>query len=145
MSIDEFPRKRSAAGVLFARHKEILIVKPTYSEKWLIPGSVVEAGESPRGAAERDCVEEIGIRPRISGLLVVDYRDSDAIHFIFEGHLEDYANININRREIERFSWESISTASELLEDHLAKRVIASIQAITLGKPVYCENGEILT
>jgi hypothetical protein len=37
-----------AAGALFFNHRdEILILKPTYRDDWLIPGGVVELDESP--------------------------------------------------------------------------------------------------
>jgi len=48
---ETLPKKRIASAALFLNaQNEILLVKPIYQEHWLLPGSVVEEGESPRQA-----------------------------------------------------------------------------------------------
>lgn len=144
MGDDSFPRKRSSAGVLVIENDVALVVKPTYQKKWLVPGGIVEVGEAPHVAALRECREEIGIQPQIFRLLVVDYRDSEmgeAIHFLFQGHLDRNATIDIDRQEIERFSWEPLDVLPGMLEEHLSKRVVAAFGAIRRSSTVYCEDG----
>jgi len=65
---------RVAAGVLFRDAQgRVLLVKPTYKDGWDIPGGYVEPGESPKQAARREVLEELGIEPPIGRLLVVDW------------------------------------------------------------------------
>lgn len=53
---------------------------------WEFPGGKMEVGESPEDAAVRECLEEAGIRVRVSGTLaVVDHRydpRSLRLHFL---------------------------------------------------------------
>ena len=53
---------------------------------WEFPGGKMEVGESPEDAAVRECLEEAGIRIRVSGTLaVVDHRYDQRIlrlHFL---------------------------------------------------------------
>ena len=59
---EKLPKKRMAAAALFLNEQhEILIVKPIYRELWLLPGGVVEEGESPRQACIREIREELGL------------------------------------------------------------------------------------
>src|SRR3989338_1392607 len=71
------PTKRIAAGALFFNHKnEVLVIKPSYKNHWSIPGGVVEREESPRQACQRECREEIGLKPTKLTLLCIDYKNS---------------------------------------------------------------------
>ncbi len=81
---------RMAAGVLFRDPEgRVLLVKPSYKAGWDIPGGYVEPGESPKQAAQREVLEELGIEVPIGRLLVVDWaphpNEGDKILFIFDG------------------------------------------------------------
>lgn len=145
---DSLPRKRGAVGVLIMRDNQLLIVKPTYRPEWLVPGGIIEQFESPYEAAKRECIEEIGVSPQITRLLVVDYKrgDSeigDAIHYIFEATLDSDDKISVDGKEIEKFDWEPLQTAPQKFGEHLSKRVIAAQVAINRNMTVFCEDGEI--
>ena len=72
---EQLPKKRMAAGALFLNERqEILIVKPAYREFWLLPGGVIEDGESPRQACMREIREELGLEVWVEKLLCVDYK-----------------------------------------------------------------------
>jgi 8-oxo-dGTP diphosphatase len=47
----------------------LLIVEPTYKPRWELPGGAVEYGESPRAAAMREVLEELGIHREAGALL----------------------------------------------------------------------------
>lgn len=67
---EQRPKKRMTAAVLFLNtQNEILIVKPVYRERWLLPGGIVEKDESPRQACIREIREELGFVSAIGKLL----------------------------------------------------------------------------
>src|SRR3989344_2258133 len=87
----KLPRKRIGAGALIFNEKgEILVVKPSYKDRWSIPGGVVEKNESPRNACIRETKEEVGITLTNLRFLCVDYTQStheksESLQFIFYG------------------------------------------------------------
>jgi len=49
-------------GIIFNKHKEILLFKHTYrSHAWSLPGGYLKSGEHPREALEREIKEESGL------------------------------------------------------------------------------------
>lgn len=89
------PGKRMAAGALFLNaRQEILIVKPTYREDWLVPGGVIERDESPYRACLREIREELGLDLLLHRLLCIEYKlphgaSSESVQFIFYGGVLD--------------------------------------------------------
>jgi len=47
--------------LIFDKKRKVLLVKPSYKDRWLIPGGVVNKNESPREAAIRETKEEIDL------------------------------------------------------------------------------------
>ena len=63
-----------AAAVLVEREGKVLLVRRVMSPeigKWTTPGGFVDAGEDPRAAAARECLEETGLSVEVAGLLDV--------------------------------------------------------------------------
>jgi ADP-ribose pyrophosphatase YjhB (NUDIX family) len=65
----------------------ILVVRPTYTNKWMLPGGRVERGETPHGAAVREAREETGLDVVIDRLALVDARRARDTSFIFVAHV----------------------------------------------------------
>jgi len=69
------PKKRAAVGALIFNHSDqLLIVKPNYRDRWLIPGGVVEENESPRAGCAREIKEELSLDLVVNDLVCVDYK-----------------------------------------------------------------------
>jgi ADP-ribose pyrophosphatase YjhB (NUDIX family) len=66
----------------------VLVVRTTYlGPQWMLPGGRVERRESPKAAAERETLEETGLRVRVGRLRAVDARYSQGVSFIFDGEV----------------------------------------------------------
>lgn len=65
-----------AAAVLIEKDDRILLVRRSVDPrrgKWTLPAGFIDAGEDPRRAAERECLEETGLKVRVMDLLDVLY------------------------------------------------------------------------
>ena len=65
----------------------ILVVRPTYTNDWMLPGGRVERGETPHAAAVREAREETGLDVVIDRLALVDARRARDTSFIFVAHV----------------------------------------------------------
>ena len=65
----------------------ILVVRPTYTNEWMLPGGRVERGETPHQAAVREAREETGLDVVLDRLVLVDARKSSDTSFIFAAHM----------------------------------------------------------
>ena len=52
---------------------KFLAVEETKNRGWWIPGGGVDAGESFRQAAHRECLEEAGVKIELKGILRIDH------------------------------------------------------------------------
>jgi 8-oxo-dGTP diphosphatase len=72
---DSLATMQVGSGCLFRdRDSRVIQVKPTYKERWDLPGGAVEEGESPLAACRREILEELGIDVTPDRLLAIDYR-----------------------------------------------------------------------
>lgn len=70
-----FPDPKVAVAVLIGDSEKVLLVERTYEPhkgSWTLPGGFVDAGEDPKVAAQRECLEE-------TGLLVADLQLVDVL------------------------------------------------------------------
>lgn len=155
---DSLPKKRMAVGAIFLNDtSEILIVKPTYKERWSIPGGVVDENESLLDACIREIREELDLSITKFTLLGVDYispqiseytNRSENIQFIFHGGIlreKEIEKIKIPKEELSEFMFKKEEDAVALLGKNLSKRIPPCIEALKIGTAVYLENGEVLT
>jgi 8-oxo-dGTP diphosphatase len=144
------PKKQLAAGVVLLNdNRDILLVKPTYRDGWLLPGGVVESFESPRDAALREIDEELGLAITIDRLLCIDYQKNEAaarenIQFVFYGGIlssQQQRAIRLPQSELAAHRFAPISEAITLFNPHSARRVPYALQALTMNTTIYLENG----
>jgi ADP-ribose pyrophosphatase YjhB (NUDIX family) len=141
---------RVASGALFVDDRErVLLVKPTYKERWDIPGGYVEPGESPFQACVREVREELGIEPPIGQLLVVDWapndNEGDKILFVFDGGQLSEAqlsSIKLPAAELTEYAFVGEEDFDTVFTDRLARRIGVAVAARRERRPLYLEHGQ---
>ena len=149
------PGKRMAAGALFLYpRQEILVVKPTYREGWLVPGGVIERDESPYRACLREIREELGLDLPLQRLLCIEYRlpygpKSESMQFMFYGGVIDEPAIQaiiLPSEELSGYRFCERDEALVLLIPALSARMKFALMALDQQRIIYLEDQvEILT
>jgi 8-oxo-dGTP diphosphatase len=144
---ESLPRKRMGSGVVIRNSRgEMLILKTTYKSHWEIPGGVVEENESPKQAAEREALEEIGLTIKIASCLVVHYRSAqdkqnENIMFVFDGGvIADDTKIRLDGKEISEARFVSFQNAASLVGERIASRLPFCEQALKEKRMIYLES-----
>lgn len=137
----------SAGALLFNEREELLIVKPTYKDHWLIPGGSVEENESPRAGCLREVKEEIGIAIKDARLVCVGYvpahkEKTESLHFIFYGGIVSGDGIALAKGELSDYRFLGVDDAIPLLGKNFGKRLPKCIAAFKQGIVVYLEHSE---
>ncbi|MEV7960118.1 NUDIX hydrolase [Streptomyces sp. NPDC088141] len=137
------PRVLAAAATVFRDARgHVLLVEPNYREGWALPGGTVESdtGESPRQAAHRETVEEIGLDLKPGRLLAIDWargpeRPPIAAYLYDGGVLDEAALKAIRLQEEELLSWELVGrdALGRYLRDGLAMRLRAALDVLDSG------------
>lgn len=146
------PRKRMAVGVIFrdSEHR-VLLVEPTYRDRWQLPGGVVEADESPATAATREVAEELGLDLPIGRPLVIRWlgpTDDDphgVVVFDYDGgHLptEAVARIQVPPDELRGSRFVDVDEVETWTTAGTAARVRAAVRALDEGGIVQLEGNE---
>jgi ADP-ribose pyrophosphatase YjhB (NUDIX family) len=71
-----FPDPKVAVAAVIELDGEILLVRRSVSPfkgKWTLPAGFVDAGEVPKAALERECLEETGLNVSVTELVDVVY------------------------------------------------------------------------
>lgn len=142
-------RPAVAAGALITTEDgRILLVKPSYKPLWEIPGGMVEAGETPARALEREIAEELGIAVAAGPLLVADWAPvepvGDKLLFVFDcGRLDSgqAADLRADGVEIVDFAYHPRAALDGLLIPRLARRLHAALDACRDHTVSYLEHG----
>ncbi len=140
------PRKRAISQML-VRDPEgrVLLCRLTYKRDWDLPGGVVEVGESPQVAVQREVEEELGLTIEPRGLLLTDWLPpwggwDDAVCLVFDGGTlptAALADVVMQEREIRDVRFCTLEEVDELAADFTARRVRAAVG----GHEPYTESG----
>ncbi len=140
------PRKRAISQML-VRDPEgrVLLCQLTYKRDWDLPGGVVEVGESPRLAVQREVEEELGLDIEPAGLLLTDWLPAwggwdDAVCLVFDGGTRPadvLDEVVKQEREIRDARFCTLEEVDELAADFTARRVRAAVG----GNQPYTESG----
>lgn len=146
---ENIPKKRSSsAAIILNKNEKVLIVKPTYREKWLIPGGIDEYNESPLASCRREIKEEIGLDIKMKKLLSFDYKPGsesylEGFAFIFYGGIlseEQISQIRLKEEEISEYKFIEKDKIDEMLVDKLKQRVSVSLKALDENTTYYLEG-----
>lgn len=59
---EKMPKRLSSAAMILENEAgEVLLVKANYKSYWTFPGGIIDEGETPKEAALRETLEEVGI------------------------------------------------------------------------------------
>lgn len=149
------PAKRMAAGCLFLNPGgDLLIVKPTYRDGWLLPGGSVEQDESPAQGCVREVREELGLQKPMLRLLCLEYQPgystgTESLQFIFYGGVlsePEIAAIHLQAEELAGYRFCPRDEALSLLVGKLSQRLVFALRALDNGQILYLENkSEVLS
>lgn len=109
MGAKDYPdQPRVAVGAVVLHQGRVLLVRrrdPPNAGQWAIPGGGVHLGESLQDAAEREILEETGVRIRARRPIyifdVIDRDEQGAVryHYVITDLLGDYLNGEVNARD----------------------------------------------
>ena len=140
------PRKRAISQMLVRDHEgRVLLCQLTYKRDWDLPGGVVEVGESPRLAVQREVEEELGLAIEPGALVLTDWLPAwggwdDAVCLVFDGGThgpEVLAGVVMQEREIRDVRFCTLQEVEELAADFTSRRVRAAVE----GDQPYTESG----
>ncbi len=140
------PRKRAISQMLVRDPDgRVLLCQLTYKRDWDLPGGVVEVGESPRSAVQREVEEELGLTIEPGELLLTDWLPpwggwDDAVCLIFDGGTRSAGvleEVVKQEREIRDVRFCTLEEVDELAADFTARRIRAAVA----GDQPYTESG----
>ncbi|MDX3312921.1 NUDIX domain-containing protein [Streptomyces sp. NPDC054884] len=146
------PRVLAGAAVVFRDAEgQVLLVEPNYRAGWALPGGTIESdeGESPRQAARRETLEEIGLDRELGRLPAVDWstgpKRPPQVAYLYDGGILGDDDVRaIRLQETELLSWRLVprEELTDRLLGALGHRVLAALDALADGSvTAELENG----
>ncbi|MEY9212325.1 NUDIX hydrolase [Thermobifida halotolerans] len=134
----------AASGLITDTGGRVLLVDPNYREDWTMPGGVVEDGEAPHLACEREVAEEVGLSVRAGRLLAVHWsaprgqRPRAFTSFVFDcGTVAPGTPIRLQEEELDGYVFAEPDEAVRLMHPLLAPRLEAALRARERGETGY--------
>ncbi len=117
-----------AACAIFDAQGRALLVRHTYGHRdWSLPGGLVEPGESPLGAAERELREETGLTLSAGPLTGVYFEPGHdfgpMLHLVFRCSSPADAAPTPEPPEIDRVGWYSLDELPTPISDFTVRRL----------------------
>ncbi|WP_460818984.1 NUDIX hydrolase [Nocardioides korecus] len=145
------PRKRAISQLLVrSTDGRVLLCQLTYKRDLDLPGGVVEVGESPQLAVEREITEELALELPAGRLLLTDWLPpwggwDDAVCLVFDGGVHDPSIVDAvvrQEREIRSAGFFGIADVRARCADFTARRIEAALRNTTSDPgPAYVESG----
>lgn len=146
MNLDDLPRQVAAAGVLITNTSgQTLLVSTPYRDGLVLPGGLIEQDEPPAAAAEREVLDEVGLRVAVTRLLVVQHKPVEAakpssLQFVFDSDVvEDGAALRLQAEEINAAYWLDADTAVRRHTLGGQRRMTAAFAARAEGGTTYMD------
>jgi 8-oxo-dGTP diphosphatase len=135
----------AAAGALITDPEgRVLLVKPNYRDHWVLPGGMLDDGETPEDACARELKEELGLDLPVGRLLVIDWapayakRPRPIAYFLFDaGTLTDLGQIQLQESELDDCAFIPLLQATAQLPPHTAARLPAAVTARNTAITIY--------
>ncbi|MDX6248526.1 MAG: hypothetical protein QOF10_1886 [Kribbellaceae bacterium] len=150
------PIHQAAVGVLITDFEDrVLLVSNPYRDALVQVGGMVEPGESPAAAAERETLEEIGLELTVTRLLVVHHRAAglrrgrlvpDTMLYVFDTEPIDAATpLVLQPDEITEAFWLPPAEAVARHTEPGRLRLTAALQARAANTTIYLDPTRTLT
>lgn len=127
---------RNRAAVILLQNNKIALIKRRKGSQiyYVIPGGGIEAGETPKEAAKREALEELGVKVKLKGMLFKE--EYNGTHYFFSGEIEggefgtgtgeEFSHQDKNRGTYEPV-WIDVGKLSEI--DIRPKEIVSKISA----------------
>lgn len=145
MSSPDLAAHPGATGVLITDHAgRVLLVASPYRDALVQPGGMIEAGESPAAAAEREVAEELGLTVVVTRLLVAHHRPVALLPatmlFVFDtGPIDSRTPLTLQADEISGAYWLSPAEAVQRHTEAGRRRLAAALRAQADGTTIYLD------
>ncbi|MDA8371196.1 MAG: NUDIX hydrolase [Nocardiopsaceae bacterium] len=134
----------SSFGLITDESGRVLLVDPNYREHWTLPGGVVEDGEAPHLACEREVAEEVGLVRTAGPLLSIQWsapmgvRPKPFLAFVFDcGTVAADCAITLQKEELDGYAFVDPGEAVGMLPEALAPRLSGALRARETGSTLY--------
>ncbi|GAA3744484.1 8-oxo-dGTP pyrophosphatase MutT (NUDIX family) [Spinactinospora alkalitolerans] len=134
----------AASALITDESGNVLLVDPNYREHWTLPGGVVENGEPPHLACEREVAEEVGLTVAAGPLLSCHWsaprgvRPKPFMSFVFDcGTVAAGTPIVLQEEELDGYAWTEPERAVAMLHPAIAPRLSGALRARAEGGAVY--------
>lgn len=145
------PQQSAAAGILLTGPDGRTLLLATHNRAELVlPGGVVEDGESPAAAAEREAAEEVGLDVAATELLVVQHRSAvdglpARLMFVFDSKpLTELPHLRLQPTEISAAFWLDPDSAVQRHASGGRARLAAAFDARLRRQTVYMDADRVL-
>lgn len=142
-----WPAQVLATGVLvWDESGRLLMVKTHNRETLILPGGLVEAGESPGRAGHREVLEEVGLDVTVGALLAVQHLEAEgrkpsSVQFVFDSEpISGSPGLTLQVEEIAAAHWLDPEAAVALHGVRGQARIRAALIARSGGPVVFIDS-----